>query len=62
MSLRRKLEWAAVAATALLLVVLKWLHLGVLHYNWFLIILLAWCLGLLLFFRRVARISTGSRP
>ena len=51
MSLRRMLEWVAIVVTALLLIMLKWLHLGVLHYNWFLIILLAWCLALVIFFR-----------
>lgn len=47
----RMLEWLVLAATAVLLVVLKWLHLGVLHYNWFLTILVAWCFGLIVFFR-----------
>ena len=51
MSLRRWLEWVLMAATAALIVFLKWLHLGVLHYNWFMIILLGWTLGLVLVFR-----------
>jgi hypothetical protein len=51
MSMRRKVEWLLVAATAVLLMVLKWSHMGVLHYNWFMIILIAWCLGLVLIFR-----------
>jgi len=51
MSLRRMLEWALMVATALVLIFLKWLHLGVLHYNWFMIILLGWTLGLVLVFR-----------
>lgn len=52
---RRKLEWLSIAATAGLLVLLKWLHLGVIHYNWFLIILLAWCGGLMVLFRVLER-------
>ena len=51
MSMQRMLEWLVLAATAGLLILLKWLHLGVTHYNWFMIILLAWCLGLVVFFR-----------
>lgn len=51
MSMRRKVEWLLLAATAVLLMVLKRLHTGVLHYNWFMIILIAWCLGLVIFFR-----------
>lgn len=61
MSFRRSLEWAVVAATAALLIMLKWLHLGVLHYNWFLIILLAWGLGLVVFFRGTAKLG-GQQP
>jgi hypothetical protein len=51
MSMRRKVEWLLLAATAVLLMVLKRLHTGVLHYNWFMIILIAWCLGLVIYFR-----------
>ena len=54
MSARRKVEWLLLAATAIMLIVLKWLHLGVTHYNIFLLILLAWCLGLILIFRLLA--------
>jgi hypothetical protein len=48
------IEWLALAATAVLLMVIKWLHMGVLHYNWFMIILIAWCLGLVVFFRVIS--------
>jgi hypothetical protein len=48
---QRKIEWLVLAATAGLLMLMKWLHLGVIHYNWFMIILIAWCLGLVIFFR-----------
>jgi hypothetical protein len=48
---RRVLSWLALALTAGLLMVIKWLHLGVTHYNWFLIILIVWTLALVLFFR-----------
>lgn len=46
----RKVQWLVMHATADLLVLLKWLHISVLHYNWFLIILLAWTGFLILFF------------
>ena len=48
---RKIIEWLSLALTVVLLLVLKWSHLGVLHYNWFLIILLSWCLLLVIFFR-----------
>ena len=51
MNRQRMIEWVALAATAVLLMVLKWSHMGVIHYNWFMIILIAWCLGLVVFFR-----------
>jgi hypothetical protein len=51
MSLNRMLQWLLVAATAALLMFLKWLHLGVTHYNLFLLILVGWILGLVLSFR-----------
>lgn len=54
MSMQRVLEWLVLAATAGLLILLKWLHLGVTHYNWFMIILIAWCLGLVVFFRVIS--------
>jgi len=51
--------WLALGATAVLLVLLKRLHLGVTHYNWFLIILLAWTLGLIGWFRWLSRRAEG---
>ncbi len=51
MSLQRTLQWLLLAATAALLIFLKWLHLGVTHYNVFLLILIGWILGLVLVFR-----------
>ena len=51
MSLQRTLQWLFLAATAALLIFLKWLHLGVTHYNVFLLILIGWILGLVLIFR-----------
>ena len=43
--------WLAIFLTAVLLMAIKWLHMGVTHYNWFLIILLSWTLILILWFR-----------
>jgi hypothetical protein len=63
MSVRRKLEWLLLVATIGLFMFLKWLHLGVIHYNWFLIILLAWCgllIGLFRFMAREDRKEQGS--
>jgi len=51
MNIKKIIGWLAIGATAVLLMVLKRSHLGVLHYNWFMIILMAWCLGLVVFFR-----------
>ena len=54
MSRERMLEWLMLALTAGLLVLMKWLHYGVTHYNIFLLILLAWSMVLLLVFRALA--------
>jgi hypothetical protein len=44
-------QWLLLAATAALLIFLKWLHLGVTNYNIFLLILIGWILGLVIAFR-----------
>ena len=51
MSSQRTVQWLLLAATAALLIFLKWLHLGVTHYNVFLLILVGWTLGLVIVFR-----------
>ena len=51
MSWQRALQWLLLAATAALLIFLKWLHLGVTHYNIFLLILIGWTLVLVVGFR-----------
>jgi hypothetical protein len=51
MSLQRMLQWLLLAATTALLVLLKRFHLGVTHYNVFLLILVGWNLGLVIAFR-----------
>lgn len=51
MSLQRILQWLLLAATTALLVLLKKLHLGVIHYNVFLLVLVVWNLGLVIAFR-----------
>ena len=58
MSLQRTLQWLFLAATAILLIFLKWLHLGVTHYNVFLLILIGWTLVLVAAFRVL---TTGDR-
>ena len=45
------IQWLLLAATAVLLVILKWLHLGVTNYNIFLLILIGWILLLVIAFR-----------
>jgi hypothetical protein len=55
MSTRRKLEWLILAATAGLLILLKWLHIGVTNYNIFLLILIGWSLGAIMAFRVMSR-------
>ena len=51
MSLQRMIQWLLLAVTAALLMFLKWLHLGVTHYNIFLLILIGWILVLVIVFR-----------
>ena len=48
---QRALQWLLLAATAVLLLFLKWLHLGVTHYNVFLLIMIGWIMGLVIAFR-----------
>jgi hypothetical protein len=51
MSLQRMIQWLLLAATAALMMFLKWLHLGVTNYNIFLLILIGWTLVLVIAFR-----------
>jgi len=51
MSLQRIIQWLFLAATAALLMFLKWLHIGVTNYNIFLLILIGWILVLVIAFR-----------
>ena len=51
MNLQRTLQWLFLAATAALLMFLKWLHLGVTNYNLFLLIMIGWILVLVIAFR-----------
>jgi len=51
MNLQRTLQWLLIAATAALLMLLKWLHLGVTNYNLFLLIMIGWILVLVIAFR-----------
>lgn len=65
MTARRKIEWLMLALTAGLMVLLDALHLGVIHYNIFLLSLLGWSLGLILIFRALynrGRGKQGSGP
>ena len=57
MTLQRIIQWLFLAATAVLLLFLKWLHLGVTHYNIFLLILIGWILVLVIAFRALTRTS-----
>ena len=45
------LGWLAIALTAVLLMCFKYLHLGVIHYNIFLLILIGWGVTLVVGFR-----------
>ena len=51
MTLQRIIQWLFLAATAALLMFLKWLHIGVTNYNIFLLILIGWILVLVIAFR-----------
>lgn len=57
MTLQRIIQWLFLAATAVLLLFLKWLHLGVTNYNIFLLILIGWILVLVIAFRALTRTS-----
>ncbi|MGD2269904.1 MAG: hypothetical protein PVI06_05845 [Desulfobacterales bacterium] len=59
MSWQRMVQWLLLAATAALLMFLKGLHLGVTHYNLFLLILVGWNLGLVLAFRVLTAARRG---
>ena len=61
MNTQRMIEWLVLAATAGLLIFLKWLHLGVTHYNVFLLIMLGWCTGLIFFFRLLVILDLKKR-
>lgn len=50
---RKRIAWLAIFATVVLLIVLKYLHVGVIHYNWFLSILLAWTAMLIVVFKKL---------
>ncbi len=51
MTLQNIIQWLFLAATVALLMFLKWLHIGVTHYNIFLLILIGWILVLVIAFR-----------
>jgi hypothetical protein len=51
MTLQRSLQWLFLITTAALMMFLKWLHLGVTHYNIFLLILIGWTLVMVIAFR-----------
>jgi len=51
MNLQRMIQRLLLAATAALMIFLKWLHLGVTHYNLFLMIMIGWVLMLVIAFR-----------
>lgn len=53
MSAQRILQWLTIAATVGLFILLKKLHLGVTHYNLFLLILIGWSLGIIFLFRLI---------
>lgn len=46
------LQWIPLIATLALIYVLRWLHLGVINFKLFVLILLVWTLLLILFYRR----------
>ena len=60
MSLQRKIQWLLLAITAALLMFLKWLHLGVTHYNLFLLIMIGWTLILVMAFRTLTADQRGN--
>ncbi len=53
MSAQRIIQWLSIVATAGLFIFIKELHIGVTHYNIFLLILIGWCLGIIFLFRLI---------
>jgi len=60
MTMRRKLEWVLIALTGGLMILLKYLHYGVTHYNIFLLVLMAWTLIIIVSLRFLY--TKGSKP
>ena len=49
------LSWSPAIATAIVMYLAKTSHIAVLHYNVFLLSILAWCAGLIAFYRLLSR-------
>ena len=49
------LSWSPAIATAIVMYLAKASHIAVLHYNVFLLSILAWCAGLIAFYRLLYR-------
>ena len=60
MTMRRKLEWILIAMTGGLMILLKYLHYGVTHYNIFLLVLMVWTLVLIMSLKGLYK--KGSQP
>lgn len=58
---RDLIGWLLIVATMGLLVVLKEMHLGVINFKLFVLILILWSLGLVTFFRTMADKGGGNQ-
>ena len=54
------LQWIPMIATLALIYLLRWLHIGVTNFKVFVLILLAWTLLLILFYRRTCGGGSGT--
>lgn len=60
MTLPRKLEWILIALTGGLMILLKYLHYGVTHYNIFLLVLMAWTLIIVVSLKKLSKKGSDS--
>ncbi len=58
---RDLIGWLLIVATMGLLVVLKEMHLGVINFKMFVLVLILWSLGLVVFFKTMGDKSGGNQ-
>ena len=59
---RKKWGWLFITLTAVVMILLRWSHIGVTHYNWFVVLLISWTVVLLFVFRYIGRDPERAAP